>query len=495
MKSSLAGKLLKFIIIFLTIPILLMLIFYHSYLINIIEKDSINISKDHLTYINTTIRKTATAKTDLSNYMIQTNQTYYFPILSIIDKNCNIIADIDRSRVGQRYDKYDGLLKLYIKNSLIKNSTDIVHFKNEYFMVMPLLNDKDEIIAFTINDYKNFYDKQIVTVNQTFVYILFVIVFIIFISTIFTIIFSYQITNPINSLIDSTKIIAKGNLSYKIDITSDDEIGILANSFNEMVQKLKFMDDEVHDLNHNLEDKIETEVEKNRQKDKHILHQSRLAQMGEMISMIAHQWRQPLASIGSLGASLEIKAGLGKLDNDIAIEHARNISKYSQYLSSTIDDFRDFFKPIKSKKEVSLNEVVDSALNIIGRSIENKNITIVKELNSNKRFETYSNELKQVVLNLLKNAEDILIERAISDPVITIITEDNSLSIKDNGGGIDEDIIDRLFDPYFSTKMEKDGTGLGLYMSKTIIEEHCDGRLTVVNDGECALFKIEMGVS
>ncbi len=245
-------------------------------------------------------------------------------------------------------------------------------------------------------------------------------------------------------------------------------------------------------LNNSLEERIQLEVEKSRLKDQQMIEQSRLAQMGEMLSMIAHQWRQPLSAISAIGVSLELKAKLNKLDNDLAIQQANNIYKYSQHLSLTINDFRDFFKPVKDKQDISLDEAIGSALNIIETSIVNRNISIVKKLNSKKYFKIYSNELKQVILNLLKNAEDILIEKNIEDPVITIVTTDNSLSIKDNGGGVPEDIIDKIFDPYFSTKTEKNGTGLGLYMSKVIIEEHCGGKLSVVNDEYGAVFTIEL---
>ncbi len=246
------------------------------------------------------------------------------------------------------------------------------------------------------------------------------------------------------------------------------------------------------ELNNSLEKKVQEEVESNRQKDQQMIEQSRLAQMGEMISMIAHQWRQPLSAIGSISAALELKSKLNKLDNNMVLKQANNISRNVQHLSSTINDFRDFFKPLKMKKDISFDDAIISALNIVGSSIENKSITIVKSLHSKECFSTYSNELKQVILNLLKNAEDILIEKNIQDPIITIITKDNCLSIKDNGGGIPEGIITKIFDPYFSTKPEKNGTGLGLYMSKTIIEEHCGGKLSVANDEDGAVFTIEL---
>ncbi|MEA3331353.1 MAG: HAMP domain-containing sensor histidine kinase [Campylobacterota bacterium] len=249
---------------------------------------------------------------------------------------------------------------------------------------------------------------------------------------------------------------------------------------------------ELNELNENLEKRVHEEIEKNIQKDQHIVQQSRLAQMGEMISMIAHQWRQPLTAISSTSAGINLKAKLNKLDKETAVELSDKISDYSQHLSSTIDDFREFFKPNKEKKETTYNKVIQSVLNIVETSIKNKNITIVKNLNSKEVFNTYPNEIKQVVLNLIKNAEDVLIEHEVQNPTITIKTNDDELIVKDNGGGIPEDIMPKIFDPYFSTKTKKDGTGLGLYMSKSIIQEHCGGELSVANDKDGAVFKIEL---
>ena len=252
----------------------------------------------------------------------------------------------------------------------------------------------------------------------------------------------------------------------------------------------------IEELNKNLEKRVSEEVKKNREKEKQMLHQSRLAQMGEMISMIAHQWRQPLSAISSSSLAINIKAKLGKLDKETAIELSNNISEYSQHLSSTIDDFREFFKPNRGKEETTYEALIRSALSIVEVSLKNKNIETKLDFQCNATLLTYPNELKQVILNLIKNAEDALMERHISEPKIEIVTyrEGNSaiLEVHDNAGGIPENIIDKIFDPYFSTKLEKNGTGLGLYMSKTIIEDHCNGKLEVENGPEGALFRITL---
>ncbi|MEA3490676.1 MAG: ATP-binding protein [Campylobacterota bacterium] len=256
---------------------------------------------------------------------------------------------------------------------------------------------------------------------------------------------------------------------------------------------------EIEELNKVLESRVNEEVEKNREKDQHLMHQSRFAQMGEMISMIAHQWRQPLAAISATSATIELKASMNRLDSDTAQQKAQDISNFSQHLSKTIDDFRDFFKPRKEKVETSYGELIESALIIIAVSIKNKNIKLIQELEFNEKFLTYPSELKQVILNLIKNAEDALIDNKIEDPYIKIATyrekERHILEISDNARGVPKEIMESIFDPYFSTKTQKDGTGLGLYMSKMIIEEHCGGELSVVNGEDGAIFTITIDCS
>jgi signal transduction histidine kinase len=230
------------------------------------------------------------------------------------------------------------------------------------------------------------------------------------------------------------------------------------------------------------------------EKEQQLIQQSRLAQMGEMISMIAHQWRQPLTAISASTNNLSLKLMLGDVDTEEFKKEIALIDDYSQHLSTTINDFRNFFKENKEKESTTLEEIVQSTLGIVEMSTKNKGIAITTKLECSSPLETYVSELKQVVLNLIKNAEDILLEKEIDDPKITLATSCDQnghvVQVKDNAGGVPEVIKEKIFDPYFSTKLEKDGTGLGLYMSKTIIEDHCKGRLSVENDNEGAVFTV-----
>jgi len=229
-------------------------------------------------------------------------------------------------------------------------------------------------------------------------------------------------------------------------------------------------------------------------KEKQLLQQSKLAQMGEMISMIAHQWRQPLSAISSTVNSMILKSAMGEYDESYFRKKLGNISEYTQHLSNTIDDFRNFFKQNKEKKSVTIEELVEDSLKIIENSLNSFDIKVIKQYNLNRNIDTYPNELRQVILNLLKNSEDIFKESNMVNKTITIKTyledKDHILKISDNAGGIPEDIIEKIFDPYFSTKIEKDGTGLGLYMSKVIVEDHCGGQIVVSNENGGASFKV-----
>ncbi len=253
---------------------------------------------------------------------------------------------------------------------------------------------------------------------------------------------------------------------------------------------------ELKDINLSLEERVAKEVAVNRHKDKQMLAQSRLAQMGEMLSMIAHQWRQPLSAISATTGSISIKIQLGDYDEAFIEKSLQSINTYTQYLSTTINDFRNFFKPNKDKSSTSLNDITLGALHIIGSSLESNGIIVETYLDAKVMFHSYPNELQQVLLNLLKNAQDVLIEKRVEAPKIIIKTknsdEELSLMICDNAGGIAEENMPYIFDPYFTTKEKIDGTGLGLYMSKLIIEEHCRGRLAVKNEDKGACFSFTL---
>ena len=260
-----------------------------------------------------------------------------------------------------------------------------------------------------------------------------------------------------------------------------------------------------------LEIKVKEEVEKNRVQQQHMFNQSRLAQMGEMISMIAHQWRQPLSSISVTASNMQMILYLDKYNLSIKEEAAeckeqfnssiKRIGSYVANLTSTIDDFRNFYKPNKKPTNQVITIPITKALDIIKSSLEADKVDIIKEYNSKHKINMHENEMMQVILNILKNAQDHFKNNKIENPKITIRTKNtiNSeiIEIIDNAGGVPESIISHIFDPYFSTKNEKQGTGLGLHMSRIIIEEHHNGTLKAKNvgDGACFIITLENKIS
>ena len=243
---------------------------------------------------------------------------------------------------------------------------------------------------------------------------------------------------------------------------------------------------------------LQEELQKSQKKDKMMLQQSKLAQMGEMIAMIAHQWRQPLTAISSTASDLYMKIMFDKYESHYFSKRLEKVDDLSQHLSKTIDDFRNFYKEDREKKSVKFSDITRESLDIVSASIENKHIRLETEFTAEKIIAVYPNELKQVILSLIKNAEDALVDKEIVNPMISIKTYDDAknsyFEVKDNAGGIDENIMKKIFDPYFSTKTKKDGTGLGLHMSKIIVEDHCDGKLIVCNEDDGALFKISIPI-
>ncbi len=276
----------------------------------------------------------------------------------------------------------------------------------------------------------------------------------------------------------------------------EDYSNTLSQKVEERTYELNKKSEELEELNVTLELRIKEEVEANQKKDQLMLKSARQAQMGEMLSMIAHQWRQPLSSISTISGNLMVYLELDTYDKNQFLELLGDINEHAQFLSRTINDFRDFFNPKKKKKSVLLTEILEQTINIIGRSLEYKNIELKKDYNLTSPIITYPNEITQVFLNIIKNAQDIIVEKQVKHPEIGIrgFQEGNEqiIEISDNAGGIPEDIMESIFDPYFSTKDEKTGTGLGLYMSKLIIEKHCKGRLFAENRGPGACFIISM---
>ncbi len=258
-------------------------------------------------------------------------------------------------------------------------------------------------------------------------------------------------------------------------------------------KRVQAKENDLLELNHSLKARVRKEVEAQREKEKMLIQQSKMAAMGDMISMIAHQWRQPLNQMSYVLMNIDGAYDERTLSREYLDNKLKEGEKLLEYMSHTIDDFRNFFKPDKEKQEVKLCELVESAIGLIQKGLEKHHIHLEKEYVCEKYLVLYKNEMIQVLLNLLKNAQEVLETK--EDALIRIRVYDDAneakICISDNGGGIEEENLEKIFEPYFSTK-EKQGTGLGLYMSQMIIMEHMHGRLEVHNVEEGAEFTISI---
>lgn len=243
-------------------------------------------------------------------------------------------------------------------------------------------------------------------------------------------------------------------------------------------------------------DKQSKELIEDHERKNELIHHNKVSQMSEMLSMIAHQWRQPLNIITTVANRLQLQCMKGNMDKDLFIKDLMNISDHSQDLSNVIDYFRNFFQTNEIKELESLDNIVNNTISIIQMSLKERNINLNVDLNSTTKIELYPNDIMQVVLSLIQNAEDALLDKKIENATINIktISDNNShkIIVQDNANGIPKEMISKIFQPYFSTKVTKDGTGLGLHLAKSIVEEHCSGVLSVISDENGSAFTIEL---
>ena len=298
----------------------------------------------------------------------------------------------------------------------------------------------------------------------------------------------YIVDTTISPIIDKNNTVT-GYSSVRHDVTHEKQV-------EELHHSLEKKSEELLALNKELEQRIVDAVFRSKQKDHLMAQQGKLASMGEMIGNIAHQWRQPLNALGLLLQKQQIFFDRGLLTSEKLKESIDKGTLLINKMSSTIDDFRDFFKPNKEKTDFDVQEVIEHTLELLGAALYNQNISLILDVKENVSIHGYRNEFSQVILNLLNNAKDVLIENSIPQAEITISSwvDENKVTIcvGDNGGGISEGVIGHVFEPYFTTKEEGKGTGIGLYMSKMIIEDNMGGVLSVANDGRGAVFSIVM---
>ncbi|MCD6190873.1 MAG: HAMP domain-containing histidine kinase [Sulfurimonas sp.] len=265
-----------------------------------------------------------------------------------------------------------------------------------------------------------------------------------------------------------------------------------------IVQFYKLKMDEARGLVVSQQLLLKKQIEELTQKDQLLSTQSKQAVMGEMIEMIAHQWRQPLSTVTLSVSNLQVKKLLGDKIDDAALDKAlEDISDTVVYLSSTIDDFQTYFRPIKELSDIEVHELIQKAVNFVLPRLKNTKIYIEIENENEKEIhlKTYLNELIQIILNIVNNAIDALVITNVQNPHIVISIEEKKESvviiIKDNAGGIKEEDVARIFEPYYSTK-GKNGTGLGLYMSQMLVQKQFNGNIDVISSNKGSYFSVEI---
>lgn len=420
-----------------------------------------------------------------------------------------------------------------------KNSDDSTARRK--LAVFDYIPELDWIVASTM-----YYDKiQRYATNSILLVAAFTLLLLVLITPV-TIWISKSITKPLSVLREAFNKAASGNYSVRIpDLDTDNEVGELIRFFNRFMEQLelyekklrteidehlkeisrrkqteeklhinaRLLEDEIGErqqaqleltvkqtqleaLNTTLENRIAQSVEDLRRKDSMLIQQNRLAAMGELLTNIAHQWRQPLNNISAYLQAMQFMYSRGEMTKEEMERDVGAVNDILQSLSKTIDDFRKFFRQDERPLEFLLREMLDKAMAILIPTLENHAIKI--EITGQQDLRAYGlpAEYSQAVINILNNAMDALLSRNVKERRIEIelfAKGDFSVTvIRDNAGGIPDDILPQIFNPYFSTKNPGQGTGLGLYMAKTIIEQNMGGRLSAQNIGEGAELTIEI---
>ncbi len=312
---------------------------------------------------------------------------------------------------------------------------------------------------------------------------------------------SNYISKKIEKLLIGTNKFSNNELDYRIEVSSNDEIGKLEKSFNSMAGKISKLIKEEKELNETLEQKVQDGINKQREQEQILIQQAKLASMGEMIGNIAHQWRQPLNALSLLIQNIQLSYELDELNDEFVQRSVKKANSLTDNMSKTIDDFRNFYRPNKVKELFDINNSIKDSVRLLESALKHHEIEVIIKL-SDKELDVmgYPSEFSQALVNILNNAKDAFLsiesEKEYKIVVNSYLKDDFAIiEIIDNATGIDEDIIEHIFEPYFSTKGETQGTGIGLYMTKTILEKNMNGILSVQNYEDGVIFTIKIPMS
>ena len=393
---------------------------------------------------------------DLVNRYVQSSEHPDYMITMTSKHNFNICVVSNQHRLEPVLDKIDAGIKKgdpFAVYTLFKGNADIISF-------IPIKNTQDTktlgwLVSYETDDFVN------MTLEGGYKIQMVALIVIALLSY-----FMYRILNQ--------KEILDNLVTQKVE------------HIEQINRDLEESEHELQLLNESLEQRVKEEIEKNNQIQKKLFHSEKMVAMGEMIGNIAHQWRQPLSMITTSVTGMKLQQSIGILDGEDLVKNCDAINEAAQYLSHTIDDFRDFIKGDKEKSKFNLTQTIKKALNIQSSSIKNHELKIITNLDDSIQIESFPNALIQSFINIFNNSKDILklknnrLERFI---FITTYKQNDKvyLSIKDNGGGIPDEIIHKIFDAYFTTKHQSQGTGLGLHMTYNLIVQHMHGLIDVHN--------------
>jgi len=354
---------------------------------------------------------------------------------------------------------------LLVSNNIIKSIFSVQYGLNDFFEYLNNKKDKAEKIFIDNND--EFSDMAGV-INQN-VYLI-----------------QKNIEKDKALIKNATRVLENikcGNLGTRLTKETNSDV----------LNELKYM---INDMIDNLESRIEEELNKRLEQEQILIQQSKLASMGEMIGNIAHQWRQPIAQIAAIFMNMKITYDFNNFTKDYLDSKIKEGNNLTNYMSQTISDFQNFFNPQGEKEYFSIETACKDAYFIVESSLKYHGINVEFNVIEDNEVYGYKNEYSQVILNIFSNAKDIILERKIESPKIVVEIKSGDeyaiVKIQDNGGGIKEELVEKIFEPYFTTKHKTQGTGIGLYMSKNIIERNMNGYINVKNKNSGACFRIKV---
>jgi len=344
--------------------------------------------------------------------------------------------------------------------------------------------------------------------------IILTIIAFIFVTPISYLIFNRVVTKPVIKLEQTARKIENGNYENKIEVNSNDEIGYLAETFNNMMDKINIRTEQLLHINETLENKVQVETEKRMNSEKLLLEQKKFIDMGQVMNAVAHRWRQPLNTLGLNIQSIIIEMQNKETDKDFLKSAEKECLNIIKEISLTIDNFMNFFTFKEEEKDFRIIKALSDVLEIYNAKMKDLNIKSelncscgemaeclrLKEAPSCKYSKIHvhglKREVKQSLMNVYQNAIQAVSDNGEANCKITtsinILPEKVIIIIEDNAGGVKDDIIDNIFDPYFTTRKEGEGTGLGLYMTKAVIEQNMSGSVTGENTDNGFMIKMEI---